>query len=718
MVEEKMTPRLAIERINVFVPYKTWRQGSNLSGVVFKTINLGYGKNGAGKSSLAKILSDVYDGDSQNVRLYDKNYVDRVLLIEDQTGINGVVSHFGERDVALEQKIHTFEKENKRINDEYRKNREKYSNAQQSIKLALEEIFERRKGSNSRIKNKPTSKTPREIYDLWIDDYNKAVKQFPDEDFAAVTGDKDYTGDYDEVNNAIIPEWDTGLESTETLCEAFRETFQNLDVPSSTIIEWLEKGIVIHEHEHRCQFCDSQLDLPAIKEKVSLYKKDKKHQGETIIAEYRDKLIAIKRNIDDFVANQDICKLLAIDDATADAVRNSSVTIERILREYFIKKLDNMSRGLNIQEDIRQCLDSLEKNLNLISACKSRKSDEIQKKINKLEMLLKGAIGYEIQNSLVISKALAEIDKLAKEESDLKDEQRLNQQEINKLKAQKSDLSDFAVYLNVILSEMSVDFHLEVENKYYVLKHSDGQHITVADISEGEKNLLALIYFYFEMLENDSGKLKEEIKLVIIDDPSSSLDSENYFYITELMKELMREKTIQLFILTHHWPGYCDLAYGTSKNDNVNCFEIIKKDRTSNIVCLPKGTAEPPYKRLYKEVNDFAEIVPEDVSSEQSIHMPNTIRRVLEEYIKFKLNVDFATAAKSGDISKALFSKEIAELSNTEKQKLSLLLDVCNVLSHKANNHPKEPKEIHNAARTLIRAIKNNDKYHHLKMIE
>ncbi len=312
-----------------------------------------------------------------------------------------------------------------------------------------------------------------------------------------------------------------------------------------------------------------------------------------------------------------------------------------------------MSQGFNIQEDLKRCLDDLRKNLNLVLACKNRKSDEINKKINKLEILLKGAIGHEVQNSQTLSNILAEIDKLEQEGLALEGKRRANQEEVDKLKAQKSDLSDFAIYLNTILSEMGIDFHLEVEKKYYVLKHSDGQHITVADISEGEKNLLALIYFYFEMLENASGELKEKVKLVIIDDPSSSPDSENYFYITELMKELMREKTIQLFILTHYWSGYCDLAYGISENDNVNCFEVVKRNRISSIVDLPKGAAEPPYKRLYKEVNNFAETAPESISSEQSIHMPNTIRRVLEEYAKFKLNVDFATAAKSGDISKA-----------------------------------------------------------------
>ncbi len=93
------------------------------------------------------------------------------------------------------------------------------------------------------------------------------------------------------------------------------------------------------------------------------------------------------------------------------------------------------------------------------------------------------------------------------------------------------------------------------------------------------------------------------------------------------------------------------------------------------------------------------------------------ILRLLQKAETYQKHVDFATAAKSGDISKALYGEEIAKLSNSKKQKLGLLLSVCNILSHKANNHPKEPKEIHDAAKTLINAIRENDKYHHLKMI-
>lgn len=713
-----ISTHLAIEKVRSFNPYKTWKQESNLLSVTFKSVNVGYGKNGAGKSSLVRILRDTYSGELSSMRIYDKDYVDRVLLMENRSGINGVISNFGERDVELEKKIRSLGEVNDKLANDLSEKKRRYSDLEQSVRLSMSDIFNRRKGSNSHIKNKPFSKTVREIFGLWVEDYGKAVEQFPKEDFSKITGDTDYTEAYNRVNDIVIPEWDEGLDAMEELCDVFQETLQSLDVPSSEIVKWVEEGIAIHESEQECQFCGSRLDLRAIREKVLKYKEDKKHRGEAIITAYREKLELLKRNFESLYDSKELRNFLEPNDDVLEKMCRCSVSIGQILRENFATKLSNMSLSFDIQKELSQCIDNAKSILDALSVSKQTKSDEATRKINKLETILKGAIGCEIKNNLVIDKNFSEMDKLAEEQNNLEKRLKNNAGEIKRLQSQKSDLSDFSDYLNGVLLEAGVDFSLEVEDGHYVLRHTDGQALSVDGISEGERNLLALVYFYFEMLENESGEIKEEIRLVIVDDPSSSLDSENYFYITELMKELLRKKDIQVFILTHYWSGFCDMVYGLQGNDRVKCFEVIKARQISNIVELPNGSVEPPYKRLYKEVYVFTEIAVEDISQEQSLHMPNTIRRVLEEYVKFKLNVDFATSAKSGEIAKAIYGVEKSELSSGKRQRLNVLLNVCNILSHKASNHPKEPKEIHDAARTLINAIKENDKYHHLKMIE
>ena len=151
------------------------------------------------------------------------------------------------------------------------------------------------------------------------------------------------------------------------------------------------------------------------------------------------------------------------------------------------------------------------------------------------------------------------------------------------------------------------------------------------------------------------------------------------------------------------------------KDDKTALFEIKKDSSLSNIYSIGNKKLIKPYIMLYREVDSFQEMDAASVSDDQALHMPNTMRRILEEYVKFNVNVDFATAAKTGDICKALFKDEVGNLSQTKKQKLNQLLSVCNILSHKANQ-PKNPSEIHESAKFLINTIKQNDKFHHLKM--
>ena len=41
------------------------------------------------------------------------------------------------------------------------------------------------------------------------------------------------------------------------------------------------------------------------------------------------------------------------------------------------------------------------------------------------------------------------------------------------------------------------------EREAYLLEHNDGTTLRLDDISEGERNLLSLIYFYYEMLDDN-----------------------------------------------------------------------------------------------------------------------------------------------------------------------------------------------------------------------
>jgi wobble nucleotide-excising tRNase len=215
------------------------------------------------------------------------------------------------------------------------------------------------------------------------------------------------------------------------------------------------------------------------------------------------------------------------------------------------------------------------------------------------------------------------------------------------------------------------------------------------------------------MLGEDQQSLKDSIDIIIIDDPATSMDDENRFYILELVKSVIDNKRLQSFVLTHSWRDYCDLSYGKNEQQGVKKFEITKVNGKSAIEVSRSVTS--PYKKLYKEVYSFSQKNVNDISSDEALHMPNTMRRVLEEYIRFNFGIDLATQTHYNEIAQALFEKEVAEISQNNEARLKTLLSVCNILSHGAP-HTRSVGEIHASARFLIARMSEINKYHHNRM--
>ena len=110
---------------------------------------------------------------------------------------------------------------------------------------------------------------------------------------------------------------------------------------------------------------------------------------------------------------------------------------------------------------------------------------------------------------------------------------------------------------NILKSFGFNNFHLKEEDDqaHYSIMRDDGSKANKT-LSEGEKTFLAFLYFY-QMLKGvrpESGLIED--KIVIFDDPVSSLDSKVLYVISALIKELARSrdefKIHQIFLLTHN----------------------------------------------------------------------------------------------------------------------------------------------------------------------
>ncbi|MFZ1250632.1 MAG: AAA family ATPase [Candidatus Microsaccharimonas sp.] len=688
---------------------------------LFGRSNIFFAPNGNGKSSLALGLRTEYlkTHDEANLRIYNKHFVSEQLLLQDGGGIKGVKADFGKVDVDLEKRI----QEQSDLNDEAQAQIDTLTEKNEKLVAAttttLDDIFKRRKGKAS-IAKKPIKEGIHEkVVQLWTDDYTNAVKQFPDEKYDEIDGEKDFKSTLDLINGLSLSRSPEIAEADfEELGRITAKTYSTIEIPSADIVSWLETGLELHSGKDHCEYCKSPLDTKEVAQRIQAYLDDERSVDRKILEKIQNSLRLIYKNINDITdASETVTVTLEQDESVKQSLVDLATSKQAIedAGKVIADKIEAMSEKVSIDVDsLKNTLDTAQEHIQALLDVREKLKSLYEDKINRLEILVKGAIGFEVKNSQLVSDNTAVYAENNKKIAELKKDIRTRTEAIRKLRDSKSDLSDFAEYLNQIFEEIGIGFKLVLSGKAYALQHSIlNVDLNIDDISEGERNLLALVYFYYEMLGSDKKNLKDNLEIVIIDDPATSMDDENRFFILELVKSIIDNRNFQSFVLTHSWRDYCDLCYGKYEEANVKKFEITKVSGQSDIELSRSITM--PYRKLYKEIYEFSQKSADQLTPDEALHMPNTMRRVLEEYIRFNFGIALATQSSYNEIAVALFETDVINISANNEAKLKKLLSVCNVLSH-GTPPTRSITEIHTSSRFLMNRIKDINTYHHNEM--
>ncbi|WRE83751.1 AAA family ATPase [Helicobacter pylori] len=221
-----------------------------------------------------------------------------------------------------------------------------------------------------------------------------------------------------------------------------------------------------------------------------------------------------------------------------------------------------------------------------------------------------------------------------------------NQEEVKKLENEIKELEKNMVSTKPIVNEINTllkgygftNFGLACteDEKFYRIQREDDQ-LVGETLSEGEVTFITFLYYYHlakgSLKENDISKNK----VLVIDDPISSLDSNILFIVSvlvkDLMKEAMEEKTNikQVIILTHNTYFYkeitleCDLKRYQGKYS----FWIIKKDNNvSKIKDYKENPIKNSYELLWQEVKQAKE------NNASWVSLQNVMRRIIEYYFR------------------------------------------------------------------------------------
>ncbi len=195
------------------------------------------------------------------------------------------------------------------------------------------------------------------------------------------------------------------------------------------------------------------------------------------------------------------------------------------------------------------------------------------------------------------------------------------------------------------------------DEKSYRIQREDGQ-LVGETLSEGEVTFITFLYYYHltkgSLKENDISKNK----VLVIDDPISSLDSNILFIVSVLVKDLMKEITKeetnikQVIILTHNTYFYKEITLECDKYyQGKYSFWIIRKDNNvSKIEKFEENPIKNSYELLWQEVR-WAKEKQAKENNISWVSLQNVMRRIIEYYFRilggFKRNDNLSKYLKN-----------------------------------------------------------------------
>lgn len=211
---------------------------------------------------------------------------------------------------------------------------------------------------------------------------------------------------------------------------------------------------------------------------------------------------------------------------------------------------------------------------------------------------------------------------------------------------------------------MHIEYNSQLK-KYTIL--SKGKSVNPNSISTGEKNIIALAYFFTEIYKMKQLNNEKQIFL-IIDDPISSFDLNNKFGIIAFLNAKLSEYTKQnqkILILTHDYLVACDSL-------KIRC----RKELSNNQIYSLSGQGS--YSMMMNELYSYS-INP---NKDAELYIGNMARKVFNAYSTFNYgcNIDDLINNKKLVLRDDIFTKD--EKKYFESMRYLVLL---NPLSHTEN---------------------------------
>lgn len=631
-----------------------------------KTVNLIYGLNGTGKSTLSSFLYNKDDSKfndcsinsliDEDIRVYSQKFIQDYFYESDN--LKGIFT-LSRKNKEAEETIKTAEKKIKDLKDDETKinqqqnkqitsletKRKKTENKTWEIKTTfaggdrvLEYCLERLKNKDLLFDHLANIKKPDEQPEKTIDQLKKEVEAIQGDDAQKydLLSTINFTA-HEVEQNRILQKNIVGNENS--TISALINKLQNSD--------WVKDGLqylpeVIKKGTESCPFCQSKTITNALRENIQNFF-DESYEND--INELNNLLSAYESACKEavlappikgkFEANPYLVEKNSEFENYYNAVYH---LLEKNINELKIKIKAPSQKiiFLDSTDAIKEFNDFIGK-INQSIRTHNKKIDNKDDTLNEIKEQFWALMRWNYDQT--ISTYLEDKEDIEKKIGDMTIKKQEAQDFINKqgsiiIKQQENtiNIEQSIKFINNSLVELGLDdFYIEKHlDNFYKIKRSEQDTDIFRSLSEGEKMIISFLYFVETCRGKQSVSDTGRKKIVVIDDPISSLSHIFVFNIGKLIKTEFFNSDFyeQVFILTHSLYFFYELTdiRHDRREENQKLFRMTKNEDGSHISVMKYEEIQNDYQSYWQIIKD---------AKQPPALIANCMRNIIEYFFNF-----------------------------------------------------------------------------------
>lgn len=633
-------------------------------------INYFFGKNGSGKSTIAHLIRAKVgitpDISNYEVLVYDQDFISN--NIKEDTTMPGVFS-LSEGNIKIQNEVDD-------LNTKIENLRKKYTDK----KEAIEKAKKNRSALRSSLESScwKATATPRNNFSKALagsrakksifTDKLLSVKKPKEQDSVALQSLYETAFDEHAKSYPLLKEGNTNLFENPQAFELLTQPIiSSSDTPFAKFIQsigatdWVKQGHDSYENKTKghCPYCHQP--LPADFEKQIATCFDEKYKSDFNLIKELQKSYTAKTsqllNIFDTNLNSQFPR---IDFSSyKEQLENLKKTIQlnlKLIQDKLktpsspVHLMDTSSLVYALNESIKEFNASIQSNNKIVGALKAKQNECTEDVWQYMAFLAKDELDAYNSN---LKKVDAEISKLKDEQNAIEESGKSLRSKITELNSQIVNIDSTMDAINRELLDSGFQgFHLKKDSRdstKYKIVRDDGS--PAHGLSEGERNFIAFLYFYHKVKGREHADSEFKDRIVVIDDPVSSMDSTSLFIVSAIIREMISicfnngnasnqeapRYIKQIFILTHNAFFHKEVSYNRLKYYHCVNFYLIKKVQNVSTVelCVRKDNNDetPATEKNYTPVCDaYATLWKEYKEATSSTVIMRTARQILEYY--------------------------------------------------------------------------------------